>query len=99
MSSGISLEIVSQSSHRISKNQFLIIQSEKFWLNTAEVYNEVLEFLGLSHFKLSEYKQFRKTVYRDRKIVPDTRKQLIDFFRPHNKQLYEFLGRRFDWDK
>ena len=81
------------------KNQFLIIQSKKFWLNTSEVYNEVLEFLGLSHFKLKEYKPFRKTIYRDRKIAPETRKQLIDFFRPHNEQLYEFLGRRFDWDK
>lgn len=81
------------------KNQFLIIQSEKFWSNTSEAYNEVLEFLGLSHFKLGEYKPFRKTIYRDRKIAPETRKQLIDFFRPHNEQLYEFLGRRFDWDK
>jgi len=80
------------------RDQFLIIQSEKFWSNTSEVYNEVLKFLGLSHFKLREYKQYRKRVYSDRKIVPDTRKQLIDFFKPYNKQLYEFLGRRFDWD-
>ena len=81
------------------KNQFLIIQSEKFWLKPSKVYNEVLKFLGLSNFKLNEYKQFRKTIYRNKKIPFETRKKLIDFFRPYNEQLYEFLGRRFDWDK
>jgi len=81
------------------KNQFLIIESEKFWSNTSEVYNEVLKFLNLSYFKLNEYKPFRKTEYKDREIAPDIRKKLIEFFKPYNMQLYKFLGRKFDWDK
>lgn len=33
------------------------------------------------------------------KINPETRKHLIGYFKPHNKKLYESLGKKFDWDK
>jgi len=29
---------------------------------------------------------------------PDTRRMLVDYFRPHNERLYRLLGRSFDWD-
>lgn len=28
-----------------------------------------------------------------------TRNCLIEYFKPYNKKLYEFLGKNFDWDK
>jgi hypothetical protein len=30
---------------------------------------------------------------------PRTRARLVEFFRPYNARLYDYLGRRFDWDK
>ena len=33
------------------------------------------------------------------KMNPETRKKLIDFFKPYNDELYKFLGINFDWDK
>ena len=29
---------------------------------------------------------------------PDTRKKLIEFYKPHNKKLESFLNMKFDWD-
>lgn len=28
----------------------------------------------------------------------ETRKDLIEYFRPYNKKLYSLVGRDFDWD-
>ena len=30
---------------------------------------------------------------------PKTRKELADYFKPHNQRLFELLGRKFDWDE
>jgi len=36
--------------------------------------------------------------YKD-KINSETRKKLVEFFKPHNRKLYELIGKEFDWDK
>ena len=81
------------------KEQFLIIQSEEFFKNTAETYKQVLEFLDLSDFKLPEYKQIGKARYKQPKMNQNTRNELVEYFKPYNKRLYELLGRKFDWDE
>ena len=32
------------------------------------------------------------------KMKPQTRKILIDFFKPYNEQLFKFLDKKFDWN-
>ena len=81
------------------KEQFLIIQTEEFQKDTSKVYNQVLEFLGLPKWELKEYAQFKKRNYKSPKMNPATRDKLIEYFKPHNRRLYDFLGREFDWDK
>ena len=81
------------------KEHFLIIQSEEFFKNTAETYKQVLEFLDLSDFKLPEYKQIGKARYKQPKMNQNTRNELVEYFKPYNKRLYELLGRKFDWDE
>ena len=81
------------------KEQFLIIQSEEFFKNTSNVYREVLQFLDLSNWEPNEYVQYKKREYKQPKMNPETRKKLVEYFKPHNERLYEFLGRRFDWDE
>jgi hypothetical protein len=53
-----------------------------------------------------EFKQYReptKKGYQNEekppKIDPKVRADLVDYFRPYNARLYEFLGRDFGWDK
>ena len=81
------------------KEQFLIIQSEEFFKHTSKMYKEVLEFLDLSNWEPNEYVQYKKREYKQPKMNPETRKKLVEYFKPHNERLYEFLGRRFDWDE
>jgi len=81
------------------KEQFLIIQSEEFLKHKSEFYNKVLKFLNLTPWDLSDYKEIGLAKYKQPKMREDTRKKLVEFFKPHNEQLYEFLGRNFDWDR
>ncbi len=79
------------------KEQFLFIQSERYYKDHQQVYNEVLDFLGLPHYTPSKAK---KKIYPSyTKMDPDIRASLVQFFKPHNQRLYELLGQTFDWDK
>jgi len=81
------------------KEQFLIIQSEEFFKNPSEVYNKVLKFLGLPKWELAEYKQYKKNPANILPIAPEHRKQLVEYFRPHNQRLYKLIDTIFDWEK
>lgn len=93
---GLYVDQVKRCLKHFPKERFLIIESERFFGNSAAIYEEVLEFLGLPAFKLPEYSNLNKYPYE--KMKPETRKRLVEYFRPHNKRLYELLGRQFDWD-
>lgn len=80
------------------KEQFLIINSEEFFKNTSETYNKVLKFLGLYSLELESY-PIQGRVSKLKPIDPTLRKQLVEFFKPHNERLYKFLGRNFGWDE
>lgn len=80
-----------------SKNQTLVLKSEDFYVNPAASFSEVLEFLELPQWKLKEYKRFNGLDYQG--MNGATREQLVDYFKPHNQELTEFLGMSFDWDK
>ena len=77
------------------REQFLILKSEDFYSKTPKVYQQVLDFLGLSTFELNSFKAHRMKKYSA--ISAETRKKLADYFRPYNEQLYQLLGRNFDW--
>lgn len=38
-------------------------------------------------------------IISNEKINPDTRKKLIEYFKPYNKELHELLGKNFQWNK
>ena len=78
------------------RKQFLILKSEDFYSKTSEVYNQALSFLNLPKFSLQNYDQYKKRQYSA--INSETRKKLIEYFRPHNEQLYELLGTNFHWE-
>lgn len=78
------------------KEQMKIIKSEEFYENTNRIYNETLEFLGLSRFNLNDFRKYSHVDYKP--MNPTTRKKLIGYFKPHNERLYEFLNRDFHWE-
>ena len=79
------------------KNQILIISSEELASNTKNVMSEIFKFLNLPDYKIPNIEKVNVSKYS--KMNPDTRKILINFFKPYNEQLFKFLDRKFDWNK
>ena len=48
-------------------------------------------------FSTENPKKLRKGNYS--KLNDKTRDRLVDFFRPHNLQFYDLVGKNFDWEK
>lgn len=80
-----------------SKNQILIVSSEKLLSDTKNTMNDIFQFLNLPQFEIPNTEKVN--VSPPSKMNPDTRKLLIDYFKPYNKILYEFLNMTFNWDK
>ena len=82
-----------------SRDDFMIIQSERFRVEKSGIYREVLKFLGLDEFELTDEVEYNKQRYQ-RPMAEQTRKMLEEFYAPYNKQLYELLGDQWDgvWD-
>jgi len=78
------------------KEQFLILQTEEFNSKPNEVLNHVYKFLNLEPWTNKNFEKHNVGKYN--KMNPNTRKKLIEFFKPHNKRLNEFLGTNFDWN-
>lgn len=77
------------------KEQLLIVQSEEFYKNTPRVYNEIVEYLGLNSYTLPTFEA--KNALKYAKMAPETKEKLKAYFAPKNEELYELLGKRFDW--
>ena len=79
------------------KNQILIIKSEDFAIQTNKIMNEIFNFLGLENFNILDNSKKNKIMYEPMK--EETRKELIEYFRPYNKKLYSMINRNFNWEK
>jgi ubiquinone/menaquinone biosynthesis C-methylase UbiE len=77
------------------KEQFHFVKTEDFNENPSRIYNDVLKFLDLPNYELSEYKKFRERKYE--KMNPETRSKLSSFFKSYNEELYSLTGIDFKW--
>ena len=79
------------------RNQILIIKSEDFAIQTNKIMNEIFNFLGLENFNILDNSKKNKIMYEPMK--EETRRELIEYFRPYNEKLYSMINRNFDWEK
>lgn len=79
------------------KEQILILKSEDLYEKPSTILNKTLEFLGLSKYKLKEFKKYNYLGSKS-KMEPEIKKLLIHFFKPYNEQLYDYLDRNFKWN-
>lgn len=82
------------------REQFLILKSEDLFSNPAATVTQTLEFLNIPISKEQQekvYKPFNEARYES--MAPETRAKLVEYFKPLNARLYEFLGRDFGWDQ
>lgn len=79
------------------REQFLIIRAEDFFSDAQTIYDDVLDFLRLPGHRLRQTRRRNVGSYTD-KMSDEVRMELVNYFRPHNSRLYEYLDRDFLWD-
>jgi tetratricopeptide (TPR) repeat protein len=78
-----------------SREQILIIKSEDFYQKTPSIMKKVYHFLDLPLHRAAKYPICNYGSYTP--IDPELRETLANYFKPHNRKLEKFLGRKFDW--
>ena len=79
-----------------ARSQLLVLQSEWLFRDPAAATAAVHEFLGLPPHRIGRYKTFLQGRY-EREMPAALRERLTAHFAPHNRALYQWLGREFDW--
>jgi hypothetical protein len=79
------------------REHILVLESRDLMNRTGEVIDRVAEFLGLRPMDRDiDWEPMHVGSYEGR-IPSPTAARLKAFFRPHNQQLFELLGRDLDW--
>ena len=80
------------------RESFHIVSSDALYANPDIVYSHILKFLGLEQYEHKRYLKYNVgKKYNEMKIT--TRKKLVKFFEPYNKELHSFIGNNFNWDR
>ncbi len=80
------------------REQILVLTSEQFFDEPAETYASIMRHLGLPPW-MPELTPQKTNTAPYPEMNPETRQRLVDYFAPHNRRLYDLLGREFSWDK
>ena len=96
LSRGLYLEQLKEWFRFFPREQILILKAEDLYSQPQITMNRVFQFLNLPSNKSEVYKRYNSRNYSTMK--PETRQKLIDYFKPENEKLYEYLGINFDWD-
>ncbi len=98
LSTGIYVDQIEVLMSLFSREQILILKSEDFYTEASRVFRQVLGFLNVLNWELRDYEKYNVGNYSN-SMDPVVRKRLINYFKPHNQRLYEYLGVDFDWDR
>ena len=80
----------------ISKDNLFVTNTEMMLEKPENVLENIFEFLQISPYKIKNPQKRKNVQYSDMK--DKTRKKLIEFFEPYNKQLYKLIDHEFKWD-
>ena len=79
------------------KEQIFTLSTENLNSEPITTLESVFQYLNLPDYKIKNIQR-----QKQKKYVPmnsQTRKILIEFFKPHNERLFKFIGKKFDWDE
>jgi Sulfotransferase domain len=77
------------------RSQMLVVKSEDMWKSTLDSLRRVQAFLELPYWEPKTYKPIYTGEYTD--MDPAIRRQLNEYYQPHNRRLCEFLGVDLGW--
>ena len=80
------------------QEQLLVLRSEDLFSDAAAVLSTVNEFLRLPEWPSDGYRR-KHNVGNYSPMDPSVRERLVDYFRPHNRRLREYLDIDLDWDR
>jgi sulfotransferase family protein len=96
LSRGVYVDQLAHWMNLFPQEQMLILRSEDLRVNPSGVVGDVLKFLKLPAWQPEAPNNYGQAEYP--KMDARIRSRLIEYFKPHNRRLYEFLGRDFGWD-
>ena len=79
-----------------SPQQMLILNSEAFFSHPNEFLQQIFEFVGVDPFEVRDLRP-RNVASNKSKVEPEVYSYLNDYFRPHNRELYDLLGKDYRW--
>jgi hypothetical protein len=92
---GIYVDHLVRWSEFLSEEQLLVLKSEDLFERPRQTLKVVLEFLGLPDWEPEAWQSGKNHRYEE--MDPATRKRLEEYFEPHNRRLYDYLGVDFGW--
>lgn len=79
------------------REQFVIVRTEDFSVQTQEVYSTVLSFLGMENRRLLDTKFYRLS--SNPPMSSEIRQELLNLYRPYNQELYDLISHNMQWRK
>jgi hypothetical protein len=80
-----------------SAKQFVVIDADKLKNQRQAAYDEILAFFDLPPHRLDDEQEYNKAPETEREMGAAEENRLREFYREPNQQLFELLGREFDW--
>lgn len=77
--------------------QLLIMRSEDFYSGYQDAFDRVTDFLTLRRHDLGRAEHHN--LIKRSPMDPATRRELAEFYLPHNQELEQYLGRTFGWQE
>ena len=96
LSRGVYVDQLVHWSEFFGDEQMLVLKSEDFFEHTPETMNLALDFLGIPEWEPEDREIILRGEY-EHEMNPVTRRRLEQYFEPHNRKLYEYLGVDFGW--
>jgi hypothetical protein len=82
---------------QFSREQFLVLSSERFFAEPDRTFAQALDFLELPAFTPPAYE--RHNAYDYRQLSDSVRRRLVDHFQEPNRRLYAALGEDLGWSR
>ena len=81
---------------RFPREQVLILKAEHLFTEPRETFRAVLDFLSLPPWEPKKFARYNAGRYTRKDAA--LRQKLSEFFEPHNRALYEYLGVDWKWE-
>jgi hypothetical protein len=80
-----------------SKNQLYFLSTEQLASKPNETMSGIFNFLELPQYTLPKFKKEKQAIYPE--MNNHTRKDLLEFFKSYNNELFSLIGQDFLWNK